>query len=628
MTAPGLNIGDMDARIQALSEQEAKVELDEITKEHNALKETHKTTVEQLKQSTEARDAIQKERDAALTKIANIEAESKNLLASIKKKEEANAKLARELEQSEDISRQHKQMYDGSRTEIGALEDDLRDIKAELDKYTGERTASNLQRLEFEGKISELESQSQAITKLYGESLSQITDQRNKLIKANNENTRLTNELNRLKSTLPPIGDSKGVPGSVPTGLEPLEGDDEISFRPNARISDLFPKRFSGAKDQDPRSHIYSFMDYCEIQGIVTDAAMIKRFKNTLENKARLWMQSLDVKTFDELREQFIRQYTGVTTHIANVMRFRQVVYTYPESLETYKQRLLLLAQTIGYDVREGKVSPEVLTQYRLGLPKEVRKFMTTLPKTATIKAMEVLAQEHIDIEYTDTGIKNPTQVTFGETDPQTALLGKKDETLSHDIDNKKEKEQATTDQRIESLCQKLGQALVSVEQSKVNFDRSRTRSKSFDRNRSNSYRKARTPTRDNYFRRNSRSRSRDRYQTAHLSRRTDYSKNSSSRNSYNRDRSYSRDGYRTPSRGNYRSNERYSSNTSYGRSNSRENDARRTRDVTPYYPRQANDRDRCYYCKENGHFFRNCPNLWKGMSNEQKPQNFLKGSA
>ena len=51
---------------------------------------------------------------------------------------------------------------------------------------------------------------------------------------------------------------------------------------------------FKGKKGEDPVDHILKVEDYFEIHQITTDEAKIKRFKDTLFETARKWVQTLN----------------------------------------------------------------------------------------------------------------------------------------------------------------------------------------------------------------------------------------------------------------------------------------------------------------------------------------------
>ena len=51
---------------------------------------------------------------------------------------------------------------------------------------------------------------------------------------------------------------------------------------------------FKGKKGEDPEDHILKVEDYLEIHEIKKDEAKIKRFKDTLFETARKWVQTLN----------------------------------------------------------------------------------------------------------------------------------------------------------------------------------------------------------------------------------------------------------------------------------------------------------------------------------------------
>ena len=50
------------------------------------------------------------------------------------------------------------------------------------------------------------------------------------------------------------------------------------------------PKRFDGIHKKDPVAHIASVNDYFKIQGLTEDSEKIDRFKLTLEEAPRRWL--------------------------------------------------------------------------------------------------------------------------------------------------------------------------------------------------------------------------------------------------------------------------------------------------------------------------------------------------
>ena len=86
------------------------------------------------------------------------------------------------------------------------------------------------------------------------------------------------------------------------------------SSRPNLRQTDFLPARFSGARlaRDDSTAHFLTFADYLDAHDIdTTDAnqlpTIVQTFKRTLQGQARLWIDKLTFRTYDDLKDSFIQ---------------------------------------------------------------------------------------------------------------------------------------------------------------------------------------------------------------------------------------------------------------------------------------------------------------------------------
>ena len=96
----------------------------------------------------------------------------------------------------------------------------------------------------------------------------------------------------------------------------------EDKSRPTLRQTDFLPARFSGDRlDRDESTaHFLTFTDYLDAQHISTTDAqqlptILKVFKRTLQGQARLWIDKLTFKYFDDLKDSFIQTKLPLQTH-------------------------------------------------------------------------------------------------------------------------------------------------------------------------------------------------------------------------------------------------------------------------------------------------------------------------
>ena len=157
---------------------------------------------------------------------------------------------------------------------------------------------------------------------------------------------------------------------------------------PSVKIYDGMPRKFDGDKNNDPVAHLDSYDDYCMVQEITTGEERLKRFGLTLEGSARRWFSSIKPKSWREFALTFTRQYTGTKTYSIANEKFKHLKWNEgQESLETYRQNLTTLAQSVNryYEVDEetgrqtSEISREFKSQFLMGLPHEYRLAMADL---------------------------------------------------------------------------------------------------------------------------------------------------------------------------------------------------------------------------------------------------------
>ena len=78
-------------------------------------------------------------------------------------------------------------------------------------------------------------------------------------------------------------------------------------------------------------------IDYFDLHNIQDNATKIQRFKLSLEGQARVWLDSTrESMTFENLSQEFVKHFDGITSHQSNLHRFRSLKWDEVESLEQY----------------------------------------------------------------------------------------------------------------------------------------------------------------------------------------------------------------------------------------------------------------------------------------------------
>ena len=69
------------------------------------------------------------------------------------------------------------------------------------------------------------------------------------------------------------------------------------------KINECMPKPFDGIHKKDPIAHLASVNDYFKIQGLTEDSEKLDRFKLTLEEAPKRWIDSITPETMEECKE-------------------------------------------------------------------------------------------------------------------------------------------------------------------------------------------------------------------------------------------------------------------------------------------------------------------------------------
>ena len=390
-----------------------------------------------------------------------------------------------------------------------------------------------------------------------------------------------------------------------------MNGNNNVKLK----LTDYMPRRFDGVKNVEGKAHMDTLNDYFAIQGIVDDRQKVNLFKLSLEGQARIWLDPIkEMMPFNQLSIEFIKHFTGITSYQSNLHRFRSLRWNETESLELYKQKLLLLSQIIGNEKPGESYSKELKTQFKLGLPLSYQTHMTDLDEDSPLDLIVKRAQTLWDtkrLNQTTAG-----QVTFADTTTGLGMVVQNNET-----EVLKDKETNS-----DAMVQKLVYALEGVFKNRNSTgmrgnstfrfqddrrSRPEYRNKYSNDNR-NTFRDSRSNSRDRFGNNGFRNRSRENSWERGRSR----ERRDGFRGRYDKNTSFRQNSWSPNTRRSYEPNNRSRENSqerrfgSPGRSPSRGRTYKsvRERDPTP------NPKRSCFGCKSTSHQMRECPVLYKDL--------------
>ena len=175
------------------------------------------------------------------------------------------------------------------------------------------------------------------------------------------------------------------------------------------RVSDFLPGKFSGNKDQDPKSHFLSFHDYLQIHDIANDDMdqILARFKNTLAGQARIWIEGKVFADLDTLKKTFLRYFSGLHSREASARHFRSIRFLPGQSMDQYASTIRSAAETLGYN------DDLVRDQFLQGLPKQLQ-LQLSMAAQQNLDHLIGLAQKYVDLTTTTGPVSFDDTQAFG----------------------------------------------------------------------------------------------------------------------------------------------------------------------------------------------------------------------
>ena len=166
-----------------------------------------------------------------------------------------------------------------------------------------------------------------------------------------------------------------------------------------------------------------SFGDYLDAHDIDQSKndnlpTILKTFKRTLAGQARLWIDSITPKTYDDLKTSFRRRFSPAKSSYARVTDFNTMTMTDGESAETFLQRLRQTATHIDYG--ETQIRDRLLNSLTPDCRAAV--LMSAPTTTQTSDQIAAKAQLFLDLrrDTTQTTHKEVTFATQGDLDRLT----------------------------------------------------------------------------------------------------------------------------------------------------------------------------------------------------------------
>jgi hypothetical protein len=157
------------------------------------------------------------------------------------------------------------------------------------------------------------------------------------------------------------------------------------------RDYDFLPTKFSGNASQDPLAHWLSYEDYCNVHTL-GDQDQINKFKLTLSDEARLWIDGKQFVNPRALKDAFVSRFSQTSTREGALVAFRTAKLNPGEGMESFVSRLRRLATRIGYDDEIY-----IRDQFLSGIPDDVR-IATVMTNPDDLNEAVTAAQKFIDL--------------------------------------------------------------------------------------------------------------------------------------------------------------------------------------------------------------------------------------
>ncbi len=149
----------------------------------------------------------------------------------------------------------------------------------------------------------------------------------------------------------------------------------------------------SVVKARRAHAHWLSFQDYVDLQGL-NNVTALTRFKLTLRDNARLWLDSVKPTTLKELKSGFEGKFSGLRSRDTVLEKWNSLRYEGETYICDFLAELKRLADILEYEARTVK------DKFLMCLPANVR---VEAAREQELEKCATAAQNYIDI----TGVTN-----------------------------------------------------------------------------------------------------------------------------------------------------------------------------------------------------------------------------
>ncbi len=177
---------------------------------------------------------------------------------------------------------------------------------------------------------------------------------------------------------------------------------------------DFFPPRFNGKGNSDPLAHWLSWDDYSTAHKL-SDADKIEKFKISLVDTARLWINNQEFANPNALKTAFFNHFSGVHSRDGALELWEKAAWIKPEAIATFLARIKSIDERLDYNDRQ------IQDKFILGLPQDIKihAVMADGNLADTVKT----AQKHADMTHQNSAL-GTKEMSFVSRDVQFKTTG------------------------------------------------------------------------------------------------------------------------------------------------------------------------------------------------------------
>ena len=200
------------------------------------------------------------------------------------------------------------------------------------------------------------------------------------------------------------------------------------------KLTECLPKTFSGNQTSkiESQSHLLKFNDYLNFHRIDAKEPanleeIIKRFKFTLDGKARLWINNIECTDFQTLQKRFIENFSPAETKFGLIKEYEGLSFA-KENLDEHLKDLRRIGQELNYS------DEQISHKFLLSLPAECQKFIVMTNPSGSLQEWVDAARSYMELEG-KTSLQPPSEESHFFTQPE-----KKESAIAEELEFWKEK--------------------------------------------------------------------------------------------------------------------------------------------------------------------------------------------